>query len=285
MKSQRGGGFSRPFPYQDMGLTPLGPKADKQVEKFCQSCDDRPMKKSSRFLLCLSVLCVTALLSPPSWAQQQKGQYVPAPVTPPEEGLPPTVPRIFSSKVTSVRQAEKLDLKYHDLTIVLNGYAELDASYRQRMFEQIQPFKFQVTRRKEEFSKDIEDAKRALKDNYKKTKSLIEGFQKELDEQSKFYTEAERETIRATGEQAIKSFEKKSGEYFKLQANFIKTYSQLVRFILANGGSYYYDSGRKGVAFYNPGHYNTFVKYVDDLKKIDFDQAQLIKSFAAGPPL
>lgn len=243
------------------------------------------MKKSPRFLFCLSVLCVTALLSPPSWAQQQKGQYVPAPVTPPEEGLPPTVPRVFSSQVSSVKQAEKLDIKYHDLTIVLNGYAEIDSGYRQRMMELIEPFKFQITRRKEEFTKDIDDAKRALKDHYKKTKTLIESFENDLNEQAKLYTEAERETIKSVGKQAIESFERKSSEYFKLQAKFIKTYGQLIRFILSNGGGYYYDSGRKDVAFYNAGHYNTFGKMVDDLNKINFDQVQIIKSFAAGPPL
>lgn len=243
------------------------------------------MKKTTRFLFCLSVLCVSALISPPSWAQQAKGQYVPTPEAPPEEGLPPTVPRVFSSQVSSVKQAEQLDIKYHDLSIVLNGYAEIDAGYRERMVELIEPFKFQITRRKEEFTKDIEDAKRALKENYKKNQTLIENFEKDLNEQAKFYTEAERETIKKTGKHAIESFENKSGEYFKLQAKFIKTYSQLIRFILANGGSYYYDSGRKAVAFYNPGEANTFVKMVDELNMINFNQKQIMKSFTAGPPL
>lgn len=243
------------------------------------------MKKSSRFLFCLSVLCVTALLSPPSWAQQQKGQYVPAPVTPPEEGLPPTVPRVFSSQVGSVKQAEKLDLKHYELTTMLNGFAETDYAYRGRLMAHLEPFKFQVTRRKEEFAKDMKDAKRGLEDNYKKYKAALADFEKFLGEQQKIFPAAEGETIKKAGEQALKTYKDKSEEYFKLQAKFIKTYGQLVRFILAHGGSYYYDSGRKAVAFYNAGEANTFVKLVDDLNRINFNQRQIIKSFSAGPPL
>lgn len=243
------------------------------------------MKKTTRFLFCLSVLCVSALISPPSWAQPAKGQYVPAPVTPPEEGLPPTVPRVFSSQVSSVKQAEKLDLKYYTLTTMLNGFAETDHSYRARLMEQLEPFKFQVTRRKEEFAKDIKDAKSALEDNYKKYKTAVADFEKDLGEQQKTFPAADQDALKKAGAQALKTYKGKSEEYFKLQAKFIKTYSQLVRFILSHGGSYYYDSGRKAVAFYNAGEANTFVKMYDELNMINFNQKQIMKTFTAGPPL
>lgn len=242
------------------------------------------MKKTSRFLFCLSILCVSAIASQASWAQV-KGQYVPKQEKPEEDTLPATVPRVFSSQVGSVKQAEKLDLKYYDLTVSLAGFSEVDQSYRASLMEQMEPFKFQVTRRKEEFTKGMDDAKAAVKDNYKKMKALIEAFETQIDEELLFYPEGERKTIEQAGEQAVKSFKKKSDEYFKLQARFIKTYDRLVRFILSNGGAYYYDSASKRLSFYNAGQYNTFGNMVDELNKISFDQNLLIKSFAAGPPL
>ncbi|MCB1591290.1 MAG: hypothetical protein KDI90_02440 [Alphaproteobacteria bacterium] len=242
------------------------------------------MKKLGRFLFCLSVLCASVSIGAPAWAQI-KGQYNPQPPAPEEETLPPTVPRVFSSKVGNVKKAEKLDIKLYDVTTVFIGYTEMDVDYRKQMYDLIEPFKFQVTRRKEEFKKDIDNAKKTLKDNYKRTQTLIDNFERDYTESVKTFSPDDQKILEQTGKQAIDSLRKKSTEYFRLQADFIKTYTQLVGFILSNGGGYYYDSGRKAVAFYQGGHYTSFSKMVDRLNLISFNQSQLLKSFQNGPPL
>lgn len=216
---------------------------------------------------------------------QVKGQYTPKPQKPEETELPPTVPRVFSSKVTSPKMAEKLDLKYYDLITVLNGYAEADLSYRVRLMELMEPYKFQITRRKEEFEKDIIQAKNTLKDNYKNIQALIADFDKDFSQISKGFSKPDQKALNLAHKAAVGTFERKSKEYFDLQADFIKNYSHLVRFILENGGGYYFEEARQSVMFYNAGHYNTFGKYIDKLNKIGFAQGQIIKSFDAGPPL
>lgn len=243
------------------------------------------MKSFSRFVLSAACLCAPFVAAKPALSQQLKGQYNPPPKVAEEEALDPVVPRVFSSQLVNVKAGEKLDADYYNLSLLLEGFAEIDRSYKGALFELIQPHHFQVTRRATEFRRDLETANNSLKENYKRTQDAIEGFAKTYDMEVEKFSSQDKDVLASMKDKAIKSFKDKSEAYFQRQAKFLKIYSNLVRFILKNGGSYYYDSGSKGVAFYQAGHAEYFAKLVDQLRELDYQQAQILKTTYSVLPL
>jgi len=243
------------------------------------------MKNFTRFILSGACFCAPLIVAEPALAQQLKGQYSPAPKVAEEETLDVVVPRIFSSQVVNVKAGEKLDADYYNLSVLLEGFAEIDRSYKEALFELLQPHYFQVTRRAAEFRKDLETANNSLKENHKKIQDAIESFVKSYDVEAEKFSPQDKEILASMKDKAIKGFKDKSEAYFQRQAKFLKVYSALVRFILKNGGSYYYDSASKGVAFYQAGHYKYFGKLVDQLNELDYQQAQILKTTYSVLPL
>lgn len=243
------------------------------------------MKNFSRFILAGACFCVPLLSTQPVFSQQVKGQYTPAPKVAEEEKLDPVIPRVFSSQVTDVKSAEKLDEKLYSLTVVLRGFAEVDATYRERLFELVQPVHFQITRRGREFRKDIVSAKKAVNDNYKSLNKYVEQYNVDMKIALEGFDSADKAIIEKVSAEALKSYLLEANKYFDMQAQFVRTYQKLVNFILDKNGGYYYGGDTKTLSFYDAGDAQAFAKLYDTLKKIEYDQVRLIRDMQAGPPL
>ncbi len=221
--------------------------------------------------------------SPPLHAQTVVGRYVPAKqeAKKNDEG-DVVVPRVFSSKVSDVEKAEKLDRLYYNLSVNLNDFAAIDDTFKSELIELIKPYKFKITRRGGEFKKTLSDAMKTLNDNYKKMITII----KEVDEESKplrdSFVGEDKDIIAKAWKENIKLFKKRAYRYFKLQNDFLNTYSALVRFILDQGGKYAYDSKTKGVVFFNMGSYTYYGKTVDKLAKIARAQKLVLRETMLG---
>ncbi len=243
------------------------------------------MKIFSRFVLAGACFCFPFIAGQDAFSQQLKGQYAPPPVVAEEEALDLYIPRVFSSQVKGVSQAEKLDASYYDLTVALQGFAGIDGTYKERLIELIKPYKFQITRRGSEFKKDLDNAMKASKENYGKMNLLTQQFEEHFNSQVSLFSPEDRKIIETVGQQAIQDFKNRAKKYFYSQADFLKKYNNLVVFILDQGGSYYYDSQSKGIAFYRAGSYKYFKKVVDSLDRVNSEQAELLRSMTPGPPL
>ena len=245
----------------------------------------RFMKIFSRFVLAGACFCFPFIAGQDAFSQQLKGQYNPQPKVVEEETLDPVVPRVFSSQVSDVQKAEKLDQALYSLTLVLNGFVEVDATYKERLFELLQPYKFQVTRRGQEFRKDIASAKKTVKESYDSLNNYVEQYRVNLKAELENFKPEDRKIIEQISEEALKSYLVQANKYFDLQARFIKTYQKLVTFILKNSGGYYHTEGSKVISFYDPGIAESYAKLFDTLTKINFNQVQLVRDMQSGPSL
>lgn len=242
------------------------------------------MKFLYRFVFAVSCFCVPFSMGHSAFAQI-KGQYTPKPQIAEEETLDPVVPRIFSSQVAEAKKAEKLDARLYSLSVLLFGFADIDNTYKERLFELLEPFKFEVTRRSTEFRRDLNNAKDAVTENYTKMNEYIDTYQTDFKTSLDGFSPEDRAIIEKVAESAHKDFILKSNKYFDLQAKFLKTYQKLVTFILERGGSYYYSSEYKNLSFYDASVRGMYAKLYDELKKINYEQTQLIKDMRAGAPI
>ncbi len=188
------------------------------------------------------------------------------------------VPKIFSSKLESTTQAEKLDNIYNNLLISLWIYAGTDFSYKKKLYSHIEPIKFQNTRYSKEFTDDMNDAMDNLNNNYQKMTADIENAQKKYLEIKEGIKMADHEILENLWNEKINELKEKSDQYFQLQAKFLNTYKSLVSFILKQGGKYYYKSSENSIYFYKFGAYQLYGKMIDKLNMINFKQKKLLNT-------
>ena len=208
-----------------------------------------------------------------------KGMYVEKDKTKKEDKAKRPVPKVFSSKVSSVEQAEKLDKIYNDLFVSLWLYANTDFIYQKKLSTHIQPKKFKLTRYSKEFSGDLKDAMKNINDNYKNMMSDIEKAKEEYSKIKEGLRLGDQDIIEELWNEKISSFEDKAKTYFRMQYEFLKTYRNLVHFILKEGGGYYYNTQANELRFYKLDTYQIYVRLIDKLKKISFEQTKLLKSY------
>ncbi len=243
------------------------------------------MKNFTRFILSGACFCAPLIVAEAALAQQLKGQYSPAPKVAEEETLDVVVPRVFSSQVIDVKRAEELDQKFYSLTVVLKGYADIDATYKDRLFELLEPVHFQVTRRGKEFRKDIANAKKAVNENYKNLNKYVEQYRVDLKAALADFKPEDKSIIEKVSDEALKNYLVEANKYFDLQAQFIRTYQKLVTFLLDRNGGYYYSADDKSLSFYDAGDVQVYAKLYDTLKKINYEQVHLVRDMQSGPPL
>ncbi len=214
-----------------------------------------------------------------SEAQSYKGDYSnkPAQSKKIDEAAPP-IPKIFSSKVSSVTQAEKLDVIYNDLLISLWLYASTDFTYQKALFSNMAAERFQLTRYKKEFSGDLRNAMNNLNKNSKGMAKDIDSAQEKYIKIRETIRLSEQEELEVLWDKKIEELKKDSKSYFKMQHRFLNFYNSLVNFILKQGGSYYYDSKDQQVKFYQYAGYKFFGGTIDKLRKLTYEQITLLKT-------
>ncbi len=229
-------------------------------------------------LLSVSFFAAFCCLPYGAHAQQYTGDFSRAPQTPKKEQYLSPVPRIFSSDVTSIKQAEKLDVLYDNLLMSLWNYAQTDFIHQRSLMEHMKPQKFQLTRYAKEFSPDMNDAMHNLNTNYKKMMGEIQDAKDAYAKISENLRMADQKKVAPIWDEKITQLEDDVVSYFKMQHSFLNTYRNLVGFVLKQGGSYYYKQDTQGVYFYKFGSYHFFGKSIDKLKKINYDQKQFLRT-------
>ncbi len=230
-------------------------------------------------LLAISCLC---FFSSGSGYAQYRGSLTPSTQgqSSQDEALPP-VPKIFSSKVTSADEAAKLDVLFNTLNQSLWNYAGTDFIYQKKLYSLIQPERFKLTRYAAEFETDLKDAMNNLNSNYKRMQDEISDARIQYTFIKEGIRPEDYTVLDPLWNTSLNEFEARIDSYFKMQNSFLNTYKSLTDFILRKGGSYYYDSSRQGVAFYNFGDYQFYGQAKDKLNKIRFEQRKLLR---ANPP-
>ncbi len=232
-------------------------------------------------IIVITCLFSTYMYAPsPTYAQGYKGGYLGEKKQKQKQKdkakKPP--PRIFSSKLESVAQAEKLDRLYDNLLASLWMYAGTDFHYQNKLYAHIQPEKFQNTRYSKEFTVDMNAAMDNLNKNYAKMTSDIKNAQEKYIEIKEGIKMVDHEILDKLWDEKINAFKNVSEEYFRMQGTFLNTYKGLVAFILKQSGSYYYKATEKRVYFYKFGGYKLFGQYIDKLNMTRFEQKQLLKT-------
>ena len=236
------------------------------------------MCKVFRLFIAVFSVFSLALLSVPqaasaqylgSYDAQKKKKYVDAAARP--------VPRVFSSKVRSTQEAEKLDQLYNQLFISLWNYAISDMNYQKKLYILLEGERFKTTRYAKEFSVPLEGAMDTLNQNHNSLKDDI----KQANEQYEIIKEGilvvDHPTIDKLWPEKVKEFEIHAQKYFDMQFAFLKTYRALVGFIMKQGGSYYYDSAERAVKFYDLSGWRYYGESLDKLRKITYTQKQHLK--------
>lgn len=240
-----------------------------------------PMKKYIPHLVAVLSLGVVFVPAKVSFAQIV-GQYTPAKETAEEEELEVIVARVFSSKFETPKRGEALDRLYHNLNATLAAFSAIDDSFKGQLWELMQPYKFQLTRRPDEFKPSLDKALEGLNDNYKSMQKAISNYEQESKQIIDRLPEADKETAEGIWKDTLTSFKGKSDKYFKLQHQYLATYRGLVKFILSQNGSYYYDSPTDKIGFYGFGVYNKYANMVDKINKIHFEQGVIARKNIYG---
>lgn len=212
-------------------------------------------------------------------AQSYHGAYTPNTIRPSNEavGVNAPVPKIFSSKVTSTTQAERVDALYLELQRSFYTYTKTDA-VRQNALNSLLDFeRFQYTRYAQEFEAPLNAAMRTLNENSVALRTDIQEAQDTYPTLLDGVSEEERAILDAEWAKTIEQFNVSTMAYFKLQHRFLNTYKNFVTFILDKNGQYYYDRGTSSVHFPNISHYKYFGKNIDALRQISFRQRTLIR--------
>tara|TARA_R110002095_G_scaffold74358_1_gene63422 strand:+ start:1324 stop:2070 length:747 start_codon:yes stop_codon:yes gene_type:complete len=226
-----------------------------------------------------SIFCLT--LS--SWSMvahaQYRGSYTKKNEKYVDRAAPP-VPKVFSSQVTSVNEAVKLDELYNELYISLWNYAITDFNYQKKLYTLVEPERFQVTRYPKEFTGDMSDGLDNLNRNYKNMLSDIEHADAQYKEIKVGIRKQDYEVLDKLWPEKIEEFRTFAKQYFGLQHKFLTTYRSLVGFIIKQGGSYYFDTTEYNVKFYQFGGYKFFGQSLDRLHKISYEQKKMLKENA-----
>ncbi len=188
------------------------------------------------------------------------------------------IPQVFSSQVTSVDQAKKLDKVYDGLFAALWNYAISDFNYQRQLYELLEDERFQTTRYAAEFSGLLKSAMANLNDNYTKMQKAVEDAQQEFEYTKERVREADQKVLDDLWESKIAEYNEHANQYFRLQHRFLKTYKNMVSFILKESGGYYYDSKERVVKFYKLGSYDYFGKTLDKLHVNSYEQMKLLKT-------
>ena len=211
-------------------------------------------------------------------AQTYRGIYTgkqsEAPIADP---LTRPIPRVFSSRVVSTQQAERLDVIYDGLYVSLLGYAETIFIYQEKLSAHMQPKKFQLTRYEREFSGDLQDSMADLNNSYNSMKEEIDKAEEKYLLIREAILEEDLKTLDALWNEKIGEFRQKTDEFFKMQHSFLNTYRKLVNFILKQGGSYYYKNGEDRVYFYQFGGYKFFGQSIDKLNNLSYAQRKFLR--------
>jgi hypothetical protein len=197
-----------------------------------------------------------------------------------KEKLEIIVPQIFSSQVSSVAQAKKLDEVYDGLYATLWNYAISDFNYQKQLYELLSNDRFKTTRYSAEFSGLLKDAMTNLNENHTKMQSAVKEADRDFEYVKTRVRADDQETLDKLWESKIAEYKESANNYFKMEHMFLKTYRTMVEFILEQSGGYYYDSETRGLKFYNLGAYDYYGKALDKLHTISYEQAKLLKSHA-----
>ena len=197
-----------------------------------------------------------------------------------KEKLEIIVPQVFSSQVSSVEQAKKLDQVYDGLYATLWNYAISDFNYQRQLYDLLANERFQTTRYTAEFSTVLKNAMTNLNENHEKLQKAIEDANLEFEYVIERVRRADKETLNELWTMKMDEYKTSADKYFKLEHTFLKTYRTMVAFILKQGGSYYYDSSAQTLKFYKLGAYDYYGKTLDKLHVISYEQTKLLKSHA-----
>lgn len=188
------------------------------------------------------------------------------------------VPKIFSSQVSSTKEAEKLDIIYNNLHASLWNFAGSDFIYQKKLYDLLKLERFKLTRYPAEFKGLMEDSMGNLNTNYKTMQSEIATARQSYVDIKEGIREADYEVLDVLWEEKLTAFETHSEAYFKMQHAFLKTYKSMVKFIIKQGGSYYYKPASRSLHFYQNSGKQYFGKTLDKLRRISFEQRKHIKS-------
>lgn len=189
------------------------------------------------------------------------------------------IPKIFSSRVSSVEQAEKLDALHHNLEVSLWNFGVTDLIYQRELYALLEPERFKITRYTAEFEQPLMKAMNNLNANYKTMDAEIEKADIEFQTLRIGMLEEDLETIDVLWSQRLEEFKARSMRYFKMQNDFLNTYKSMVNFILEQGGSYAFN-GIDGIRFYKAGGYQFFSRTLDRLRQTTFNQRTFLRSNA-----
>lgn len=197
-----------------------------------------------------------------------------------EESDPSAAPvaKIFSSKVVSVIEARKLDVIYDELKVSLWNLASTDFAHQSKLNEIIEPQRFKLTRYAAEFDNDLNAALKVLNEQSAAMKNEIKHANDQYQKIRDGVISNDYEILDALWAEKIKSFEALSERYFKMQFAYLKVYKNLVKFILQEAGSYYYNTAASRVDFYDVAAYQYYVKSLDRMNKISYEQRKLLRS-------
>lgn len=151
----------------------------------------------------------------------------------------------------------------------------------------VEPYRFQVTRIRSEFSGKLENSMADLNANYKKMLAEIDAAQQQYETVRKSFSGEQLKLLEQLWATKKEDFIQKVKQYFGQQNKYLNTYNSLVNFLLEQGGRYYYDSSSQRITFYQIGAYNYFATTIEDLSKINRAQQNLLKDSASalGSPL
>lgn len=237
------------------------------------------MSKIFKLSLALVSILSLSVLSHNAHAQQYQGDISSKKKKYEDKAAKP-VPKVFSSQVTSVQEAEKLDKLYDELYVGLWNFAVTDFSYQKKFYDLVQPARFETTRYSKEFSVPLKDAIENLNQNYKSMQRDIEDANAQYEVIKEGILASDYEILDTLWAEKIEIYRMKAREYFEMQHKFLKTYRSLVAFIIKQGGSYYYDSTEGRVKFYDFAGYKYFGQSIDKLRRITFEQKQMLRANA-----
>ena len=159
-----------------------------EVETISTTCKNGPMSNilNRTVFVYFSVLIAVISFSTNASAQKYHGDLRNgATDTVHDDKAAKPVIKVFSSKVLSTVQAEKLDVIYNNLAVSLWNYAVTDFRYQKKLFSLMESKRFKTTRYSKEFSHDMDGALKNLNNNHremmdeiKKRKSNIHSSEK-----------------------------------------------------------------------------------------------------------
>lgn len=198
----------------------------------------------------------------------------------PEKGYDAPVPKVFSSKLKSTRQAENADYIFYNLKKTLWNVMQINVTHQARLLELIGAETFQTTRYKNEFSRDMELSMSDLNETYNAFKGEVDKAKESALLIREGISEDEQKKFDNLWTQNLGGLETTAEQLFKKQNDFLNTYKSLIIFILKESGQYYYDSARRAVLFTNMGSYRTFGETVENLIKVNREQRDLLLTVA-----